>query len=59
MADAAAPLSKAYESMGTHWQVTVWDPISGELFESLIKEILVKSAAFDATYSRFKKESLV
>lgn len=48
-----------YESMGTRWKVTVWDPVDETTFAGIRAEILRKSHAFDALYSRFKKTSLV
>lgn len=49
----------AYESMGTHWAVTVWDDIPAERFAVLQQRILSDSAVFDATFSRFQPNSVV
>lgn len=48
-----------YESMGTHWEVTIWDQINKTQFTELMKEILLLSKEFDHAYSRFIKTSLV
>ncbi len=56
---ASQPLRISYESMGTSWEVTVWDDIDPRAFESLRDSIIRDSHAFDETYSRFKKSSLV
>lgn len=48
-----------YNSMGTLWEVTIWDQISEEIFEELKNLIIKMSEDFDKTYSRFKKDSLV
>lgn len=52
------PRSFAYESMGSHWSVSVWDADEATM-ASLEDEIVSASQAFDATYSRFKRDSLV
>lgn len=54
-----APQRFAYESMGTHWTISVWDDIDDATFQHLSAEILKKSQDFDATYSRFKETSLI
>lgn len=56
---ASSPQSRAYQSMGTGWRMTIWDPLSEKNFDELMEEILKQSEKFDGTYSRFKKESLV
>ena len=48
-----------YESMGTHFEITVWDKIPKSKFDSIKKEIIKQSYEFDNTYSRFKPGSLV
>ena len=48
-----------YESMGTHWEITVWDELDRTKFEHFQQEILSGSQQFDQTYSRFIKNSLV
>jgi FAD:protein FMN transferase len=49
----------AYESMGTHWDITVWDDITPAIFEEIRKTVMEKSKLFDQTYSRFIDSSLV
>lgn len=48
-----------YESMGTHFEITIWDIIDKEKFDKLRDEIVVASDRFDLTYSRFKPNSLI
>ena len=51
------PLSFAYESMGTHWEVSFWESV--EDIDTLRRDILRMSDEFDTTYSRFIETSLV
>ena len=53
------PRRFAYQSMGTSWEISVWDEIDPTVFAALQKSILTLSEAFDQTYSRFKKTSLI
>ncbi len=55
----AEPHRFAYESMGTKWQVTIWDDISPADLGDIRASVLEQSQAFDQTYSRFKKTSLI
>lgn len=45
--------------MGTSWEVTVWDEVGSAAFSGLRKSVIDQSEAFDRSYSRFKKSSLV
>ncbi|MSR67313.1 FAD:protein FMN transferase [Candidatus Peribacteria bacterium] len=54
-----SPKSFGYESMGTHWTISIWDEIDSGVFADLKKSILDQSKAFDETYSRFIKSSLI
>jgi thiamine biosynthesis lipoprotein len=49
----------SYESMGTSWEISIWDEVSDEEMEILKKEIFEMSDNFDKTYSRFIRSSLV
>lgn len=49
----------AYESMGTSWQVHIWDEVSLENLEALKKEIQKQSEEFNQTYSRFLRDSFI
>ena len=51
--------NREYESMGTKWEIKIWDEISEKEFEKIMEEIINMSQEFDKTYSRFIKESLV
>lgn len=53
------PQSFSYESMGTWWEISIWDSIDKKKFDQLKAEINRSSELFDKTYSRFKPNSLV
>lgn len=53
------PRRFAYESMGSRWQISVWDEVSAEALAAIEKEVTAASQVFDETYSRFKRTSLV
>lgn len=53
------PQHFSYESMGTSWEVTIWDDVDPTVFTALRASILAQSQEFDETYSRFKKDSLI
>ncbi len=53
------PRRFSYESMGTKWQITIWDELDDVTFEHLSSSIIDQSKAFDQTYSRFIKSSLI
>lgn len=53
------PRAFSYDSMGTRWEVTVWDPLDDAAFESLRAWAFSASDAFDRAYSRFIEDSLV
>jgi FAD:protein FMN transferase len=55
----SAPQTFAYESMGTHWAVSVWDPIGTDALQDLERTVVTMSQEFDRTYSRFIRSSLV
>jgi FAD:protein FMN transferase len=48
-----------YESMGTSWEISIWDEVSDEEMDIFKKEIFDMSDNFDKTYSRFIRSSLV
>lgn len=48
-----------YESMGTFWEITIWDDVKTALFNKLGEEIIDSSNKFDNAFSRFKHDSLV
>lgn len=49
----------SYESMGTHWSISVWDELKDDQKKMLQQTIIEESQKFDELYSRFKKNSLV
>lgn len=53
------PSSFTYESMGTHWEVSIWDKVEEYLFLKIQKDIVLMSELFDQTYSRFISTSFV
>ncbi len=48
-----------YESMGTHWAVTLWDTMSDAAFADMQQTIEKRSYDFDHTFSRFIKNSFI
>lgn len=48
-----------FESMGSRWGITVWDDISPDIFNDLMREIVAKCRVFEELYSRFRSTSLV
>lgn len=52
-------LSFSFLSMGTNWEVTIWDKIQSEKFQKIKQHIITSAEEFDRTYSRFIKNSLV
>lgn len=59
MSIVRAPRTFAYESMGTGWEIGMWDDISDTAFADIQSEIIRRSQAFDSTFSRFIPDSLV
>jgi len=53
------PYKHTYDSMGTRWEITVWDGIEEKRFQELCAEIEARSKQFDETFSRFIPTSLV
>ena len=53
------PKKFSYESMGTHWEITIWDPVKDGALARISENIKKESDKFDNTYSRFIKHSLV
>lgn len=49
----------AFEALGTHFKVTVWDDVSLAAFEELSAACSAVVTDFDAQYSRFKPDSLI
>lgn len=45
--------------MGTAWAVTIWDALSEAAAAELERTIVADAEAFNALYSRFKKDSLI
>lgn len=45
--------------MGTHWIVTLWDPLDDIAFERIRHDVIAMTHAFDETFSRFKPTSVV
>lgn len=51
--------SFAYQSMGTTWEISIWDELPAESVKAFERKIIADSEAFDRAYSRFKKDSVV
>lgn len=54
-----APSSFQFSSMGTHWEVQIWDDISPQQFAELKKTSQQMAEDFDQYFSRFKTDSFV
>jgi thiamine biosynthesis lipoprotein len=48
-----------YLAIGTSWAISLWDEIPEKDIEEMKRLIAEKSEAFEATYSRFRKTSLL
>lgn len=59
MQDDAPFHERAFEALGTHWRLAVWDTIPASDFERLTDVCIDRVRAFDALYSRFIPDSLV
>lgn len=53
------PYVISFESMGTFWNISIWDHISKQKLFFLKNEIIKAATEFDLTYSRFQAKSLV
>lgn len=53
------PSSFSYDSMGTSWEITIWDKINPTPLKKIQTEITSLSNDFNNTYSRFEEKSLV
>ncbi len=51
--------SLAFEAIGTHWDIDLYDPLPDSVFRQIEKQIRQRIDAFDRTYSRFRDDSLV
>lgn len=53
------PRRFSYESMGTQWNISIWDEIADEILKEYEAEIKKQSTEFDHAFSRFIKTSLI
>jgi len=53
------PFSFRYESMGTFWEVSIWDELPLEVGAEIQERIISETQSFDKTYSRFISSSFV
>lgn len=53
------PLQYSFEAIGTQWVIDVFDAISQEKAKEIERAVHERIASFDATYSRFRSDSLV
>jgi thiamine biosynthesis lipoprotein len=53
------PRTSSFEALGTHWNIQVFDVLSEALWQELMTQVAARIADFDATYSRFRDDSLV
>lgn len=49
----------SYQSMGTGWNIAIWDEVQNKTFEEIKNKVIEITKDFDETYSRFKETSLV
>lgn len=49
----------AFEAIGTQWQISLFEPINAQKGALLQKQLQQRIADFDATYSRFRGDSLI
>lgn len=59
MMETRKPYAFGYESMGTHWKISIWDALDTKTAADIEQSIRGASEAFDAAYSRFRSSSLV
>jgi thiamine biosynthesis lipoprotein len=50
---------RSYDALGTHFDITLWDEVPLERFSASADRCEAITREFDATYSRFKPDSLV
>jgi FAD:protein FMN transferase len=55
----STPTSLHFDALGTHCEVTIWDPLPTATLEALEQEIVASTRAYEARYSRFQRDSLV
>lgn len=48
-----------YQSMGTQWAVSIWDPLDPVVRDAIQRDVVAQSRQFDGTFSRFQETSLV
>lgn len=53
------PNKFSYKSMGTSWEVTIWDKIPEKTRDKIKTRVIASTNEFDSVFSRFKKNSLV
>jgi thiamine biosynthesis lipoprotein len=49
----------SWQSMGTSFEVSIWDEISEDIFLDITETVIALSEDFDQKYSRFKRTSFV
>lgn len=54
-----SPKTLSFESMGTSWEISIWDALHEDNFIEISHAIENTCRDFDDTYSRFKEDSLV
>ncbi len=53
------PVQFAFEAIGTHWKIDIFEELSAERQAALLAKILARIETFDRTYSRFRDDSTV
>jgi len=49
----------SFEAIGTHWQIDIYQDLSGEQEGLVVSAVRERIELFEQTYSRFRKDSLV
>lgn len=53
------PAPFAFEAIGTHWKIDIFEELSAERQAALLAEVMARIETFDRTYSRFRQDSIV
>lgn len=52
-------LKKSFETIGTRFEITIWDQIGNDKFEEIVNKVFFICDEFDNKYSRFKPDSYI
>src|SRR3989344_6544279 len=54
-----SPFSFSYDSMGTWWEIRIWDRLHPQQLQDIKNRVIQKTQDFDRMYSRFISDSFV